>query len=531
MGTKLSQIKILSKAELYNVFGLNVLRFSKDKRVKSRATLLLAVYCFLAVMIMFYVGSLSLGLCLLSLSEAVPAYLLAVASFFLFFLGIFKAGGVVFKKEGYDIISSLPVSQSAIVVSRFLRLYIEDLLFALAVLLPGLSVYAFFEKPGAIFFLFGLLAVLLVPVLPIVGAVFVGALVTAAASRMRYKSLAVSGLSILSVLAIMAGISRLSATSEFSPEMWKELSDVIFSVLEKMYPPAVFLGRAMVDMDFGRLLLCVIFFALAFGVAAALVSSCFHGICRSLYGTSAKHNYQFEETRSESLLKALVKRELKRYFSSGIYVTNTIIGPVMGVIFAGSVFVTGMDRVTALFPVPVDMGSYIPFVLAGIFCMMNATCVSVSMEGKNWWIINSLPLSVKNILNAKILMNLILATPFYLVSEILLTLALRPAFLELVWLILIPAAAVLFSSVFGLAVNLHFPVFIWESETSVVKQSASSLLGGLGSILPVILSAAAVAALPAVNPHVVKAVCCAAFLLAAALLYRNNNRIDLKELQ
>ena len=148
MGTKLSQIKILSKAELYNVFGLNVLRFSKDKRVKRRATLLLAVYCFLAVMIMFYVGSLSLGLCLLSLSEAVPAYLLAVASFFLFFLGIFKAGGVVFKKEGYDIISSLPVSQSAIVVSRFLRLYIEDLLFALAVLLPGLSVYAFFEKTG-----------------------------------------------------------------------------------------------------------------------------------------------------------------------------------------------------------------------------------------------------------------------------------------------------------------------------------------------------------------------------------------------
>ena len=70
--------------------------------------------------------------------------MLAVASFFLFFLGIFKAGGVVFKKEGYDIISSLPVSQSAIVVSRFLRLYIEDLLFALAVLLPGLSVYAFF---------------------------------------------------------------------------------------------------------------------------------------------------------------------------------------------------------------------------------------------------------------------------------------------------------------------------------------------------------------------------------------------------
>lgn len=530
MGTKLAQTKILTRTELYNIFGINVLRFSKDKRAKRRAVLLLVAYGFLAVMMMFYVGGFSFALGLLSLSEAVPSYLIAISSFFLFFLGILKAGGVVFRKEGYDILSSLPLAQGPIVASRFLRLYIEDLPFALAVLLPGLSVYAYMVKPGGAFFLFGFWAVLLVPVLPIVGAVFVSALVMAIASRMRYKSIAVSGLSILVVLAIMAGTSRLSTAGEFSPEMWRDLSGTVFAVLEKVYPPAVFLGRAVVDMDFGKLLLGTALFALAFVTVAVFVSSCFHRICRSLYGTSAKHNYQMGEMKRSFVLSALVRRELKRYFSSGAYIANTIIGPVMAVVFAGAALVTGTDRLAEFLPIPVDIGGFIPFVLAGIFSMMNATCVSVSLEGKQWWIINSLPLSPKPILDAKILMNMILVLPFYLVSEVMLVLAVRPGLPELIWLILIPAEAILFSSVFGLSVNLRFPVFTWESETSVVKQSVSSLLGGLGGILPVILFGGVAVTAGGGKLHVVKAIGSVVILLITVLLYQKNCRTDLKEL-
>lgn len=531
MGTKLSQIKAVSRAELYNIFGLNVLRFSRDKRVKRRAVLLFAVYAILAVMMMFYVGGLSLVLCLFSLSETVPAYLIAVSSFFLFFLGIFKAGGMIFKKDGYDILASLPVKPGAIVISRFLRMYLEDLLFVLAVFVPGLAVYVYFIRPGVFFFLFAFLAVLLVPVLPIVCAVFAGALIMAVASRMRHKSLVMSGLSILAVLAIFIGSSKLSAAGEFDPEMLKGLSAMFFSFLEKVYSPAVFLGRAMVDLDFGKLLWCMLFSIVVFVAVTGLVSVCFCGICRGLYGTSAKHDYKFRELKRNSVRKALVTRELKRYFSSGTYVTNTIIGPVMGIVFAGAVFITGMDRVAEFFPVPVEVGGYIPFVLAGIFCMMNTTCVSVSLEGKQWWIMSSLPLSTENILSAKIIMNLILVLPFYLVSEVLLILALHPGLPELVWLALIPAVSVIFSSVFGLAVNLRFPVFTWESEVSVVKQSASSLVGGLGGVLPVILSVFVVAAAQAGNPHMIKAACCIVLLLAAVLLYRKISHVDLKELQ
>lgn len=526
----LSQVRILTRTKLHNFFGLNVLRFSRDKRVKRRAELLTVLYIFLAVILAVYVGALSYGLCLLSLEEVVPAYLITISSLLIFFFGIFKAGGTIFKKEGYDILSSLPVTQSAIVISRFLRLYMENLLFAFAVAAPGLAVYIWFVKPGGAFFLFGLWGILLVPALPIVGAILIGALITALASRMKYKSLVISGLSILAVLAIFLGSSRLSAMEgEIDMEMLKNFSGVVFSVLERIYPPAVWLGRAMADMDLGKILLCTAAFAGICVAAIVLIASRFHGICRNLYGTSAKHNYQMRNLKKDSVRKALVIREIKRYFSSGTYVTNTIIGPVMGTIFAGAVLVTGMDRVKELFPVPVDIGAYIPFVLAGIFCMMNTTCVSVSMEGKNWWIVNSLPLSAKSVLDAKILMNLIVMLPFYLIAEVMLSIALRPALPDQIWLLLIPVVMILFSCVFGVTVNLHFPVFTWESEVSVVKQSAASMLGGLGGMLLAIAFIVVNTVVPG-SSALLKAVCCIAALLVTAFLYRRNNRVNLQEL-
>lgn len=529
MGMMISQIRILARTELYHIFGLNVLRFSKDKQVKRRSVLLTVTYIFVAFMLMFYVGAQSYGLCLLSLCSIVPAYLIMIAGLLIFFFGIFKAGGVMFKKEGYDILASLPVSQSAIVISRFWRLYVENLLITLGVMLPGLGVYIWFVRPGLAFLVFCLLGIMISPVLPTVGAVFVGALITAIASRMRYKNLVMSGLSIMAVITVFIGSSRLSGDAgEISPEMLKELSDVISALLEKVYPPAVWLGNAMVQMDFGTIILCLLLSAGVLAAVVILISSCFHRICRALYGTLAKHNYQMGDLKRDSVLKALVKREFKRYFSSGTYVTNTIIGPVMGVFFSGAVLLLGMDRVTELISFPVDITGYIPFVVAGIFSMMNTTCVSVSMEGKHWWIVNSLPLDTKSVLDAKLLMNLILILPFYLASEVMLAIALRPDPASQVWLLLIPAVIILFSGVFGLTVNLHIPVFTWESEVSVVKQSASSLLGGLGGVLLTILFLIVNVLVPCGDSHLLKAACCIAALFAAAFLYWRNNRVELK---
>lgn len=517
----LRQIKLLTKLELCNIYNLNTFRYSKDRQNRKKALSVMIIWLFLMAMLIFYAGSLSYGLFTLGLAELIPAYLITLSGLLIFFFGIFRAGDIVFRKGGYDILCSLPVNRTALVTSRFLRLYIENLVPAALILLPGLFVYGWFLTPAMSFYIGGALAFVSLPLLPTVASVLIGTVITGISSRMKHKNLTAAGLSILFVLIIIYGSSRLSSMeNNITPEMLKELSSVIMEILGKVYPPAVWFGRWIVTGNPGRCLICTGLFLSVFVLAIILVSLLFHSICRGLFVSSARHNYKLRTLKKNPLLLSLCKREFKRYFSSSVYVTNTIISPIMGCILSGVLLFSGTDSIAKALPLPLDFCSLVPFIIAGIFCIMPTTSSSISMEGKNWWIIKSLPLSPKYVLNAKILMNLILVLPFYLISEVLLILALKPSPADGLFLVLIPAVIILFSCVYGIAVNLHFPVLNWENEISIVKQSTASLLGFAGAFLLAVLCILLLCLIPKEYTALLKLLLCLLIAGAALLLHK-----------
>lgn len=527
-----AQLKLLARLEVTNLFGLNVYRHTADPKAKRRANLMLGVWVFLILVVFGYVGALSWGLILLGASEAVPAYLIAISSLVLLFFGIFKAGSVLFCRNGYEILCSLPVSSGAIVAGRFLRMYVEDLLVAVAVLLPGLAVYGWMVRPGLSFYLASVLSALTVPLLPLAVSALVGAVVTGISSRMKHKSLAEAALSIVLVLGVLLGSSRLAGMDEevFTPEFLLRLSDTVMDVLGKLCPPAVWLGRAVAE---GNMLSCLLMgtaFLAVLALVAWAVSINFHSICRRLFSFSAGHDYRMERLGQRSLMAALYQRELKRYFASSVYVTNTIMGPLLGTILSGALCFVGVDGIVGALPMEIDVVGLAPFVLASVFCLMTTTAVSVSMEGKQFWIVKSLPLTTKDILDAKLLLNLSLMAPFFLLSEVFLTIALKPAPVELLWQILVPLSMILFSCVFGITVNLRLPVLDWESETVVVKQSAASMLGGMAGFVLALVCMVPVLLVPEGMGNAVKLTICTALLLAAFLCYRSNCRADLRQI-
>ena len=527
----IKQIKSLTKLQLKNLYGLNVVRFTKDKKEKTRKASLLIIYIFLILMACGYIGIATFGYILLGLAEMIPAYLIMLSSFMILFFAIFKAGSVIFQKNAYDILCSLPLSQTAIVVSRFIRMYVENLLLSFIVMVSGILVYGVMERPEISFYLIGIIVTLFIPLIPITIATFLGAVITAIASRMKHKSMVSAILSILLFLGIMFGTSHLSAMEdEFSVEMLQNLLDRVFSLIESMYPPAIWLGNAMLSGNFLNCVLCVVGALLVFVITMMVVSANFQWICRGLYSIRAKHDYQLEGLKKQSVLRALYGRELRRYFSSSIYVTNTIIGPIMAVLFSASVLVMGVDKMQQVLEIPINIKGAIPFVLAGILSMMPATSTSISMEGKEWWIIKSLPIKTKAVLDGKILLNLSLILPFFVVSEVLLTIALKPDFMELVWMIVIPVVLTLFGLVFGITVNLKMPVFNWENEVTVVKQSASSMLGGLGGIVMALVCVVPVLLIPSEYTSLLEAIVCVVVVCLTAFLYKKNSGVNLQEL-
>ena len=111
------------------------------------------------------------------------------------------------------------------------------------------------------------------------------------------------------------------------------------------------------------------------------------------------------------------------------------------------------------------------------------------MEGKCYWQFQVLPIRPKAVYDAKILWNLIVAAPFYLVSVLLLLIFIKPSGLLALHYILLPLLYIVADVVFGLFANLKFPLLHWENETRVVKQSASVGVSMLGGMLLVILPA------------------------------------------
>ena len=533
--TSRKQLAALTKLQLTNLYGINVYRNLKDPKEKKKKFWMGIAYAVVAVMMMSYVGGLSYGYVHIGLADILPAYLIMLTSLIILMFSVFKAGEVIFQKNFYDILTSLPLKNSSIVISRYIRLYVENLLLTLGVMLPAIVVFGILVKPDWSFYVIGFIVAVFIPLLPITISVFVGALIVAISSRLRHKNLVSIVLSMLLVVAIMLGSMSLSTmTEEVDIQALQSLLNVVLNFIGTIYPPAIWLGGAMLTGDFLLCLTCVMGGFVAFAIVIWLISANYTWISEGLYSTSAKHNYQMEHLESTHMLGALYKREFKRYFASSVYVTNTIVSPIMGMLFAVAMIFVAPDQLAGMAPefyaetgVMLEMRNMFPLALAMTFSMMPITAVSISMEGKQWWIVKSLPISAKELLDSKLLLNLTITGPFCLLASVLVIIGQKASFMEAVWIFAVPLVTMLFSFVFGQFVNLKLPVFEWENEVSIVKQSASAFVGGIVPFFILMPATMGSMALPVQRMNVCMLVYCLVLSVVTVVLYRKNSKVNL----
>ena len=527
----MSEIKTLLRLELRSFYGINKIIHTKDLKVKSRSRALCLVWIILIGMLFVYIGALTFGLCTLGLSSIVPAYLTVISSAFILFFGFFSAGNRIFGQRGYDILVSMPLKSSSIVISRFLGLYIADLAVAFAIMLPGIAVYGYCMRPSFLFYLFAMVSTLFIPTVPLVLSVLFGTFVLSITSRMKRKSTMQSLFAVLLVLGIMvASFNFEGFMQNTTTEQFINIAQSLGNAINSVYPIAMWVNFALINSSVLYLLLVVLFSVAAMTITFFIATKCFNFIVRRLLNFTAKHNYKIGALESRTVLKALYLRELKRYFSSSIYVTNTIIGPILGCIMAVALCVSGLDSLKTAFPFEFDIVSVLPFVFSAVFCIMPTSAVSISMEGKQFDIVKSLPIPSKALLDSKILLNLSLLLPFYIISVISFIISANFTVVQLIWLILIPIFVILFTVTFGITVNLKFHSFDWEQEVTVVKQSLPSFLGGFVGVIVSLIFGVIVFSLPEKYSDIVKLALCMVILLCTALLYRFNNKKQLETL-
>ena len=349
---------------------------------------------------------------------------------------------------------------------------------------------------------------------------------------MKKKTLVETFLTVGLVVVVMVGSFSMSGSlSTDTPDLEaiKAMIGTLTTVLGTVFPPALWYHNAL----HGNVLHFVLLIgipALIFAVFIWLLSKKFTEICTGLNATYAKHNYKLENLKAEHILFALFKKEMKLYFSSSLYVTNSGIGYILAVLLAGAIAVMGVDSLADFMEMPMFLPlihKVLPFVPAMPLCMMSASACTISMEGKTFWQLQVLPVKAKDIYNAKLLWNLAVAAPFYLVSVVLMLIGAKPVLANALHYFLLPLVLLLFSIVLGLACNLWFPKLNWDSEAQVVKQGAAVLVSMLGGVIAVILPAVLAIALQPASYAVYYFVVEAVILVITGVLYYSITKKEL----
>lgn len=530
MSEKKNILWLLVKNRLQAQFGFNVMKYESDKKKKKRRQYVLFAVVAIALVLIMYMSMLSFGLEQVGMGRLIPLYGLVICSAICFFFTAFKANGELFAYKDYDILMSLPIKTSTVIASRFTNLYLWNTAFTAVVMVPMGIIYSMYEKPGVYFVAVYIIGILLAGLIPTTVATIIGAFVTAAASRFRFRSLFTTIISMVIVLGILSVSSGFAgrqlgvttADGTIDTERFSQLTSAISSALVHAYPPAWLYQKGVVSGNVGCFLLFAAISVAWYVLFVWVLSKYYKKINTAVSAQQSKSDFKMKSLRQNSMLKALYRKEWKRWTSSSVYMTNTIIGALFAIAASIFLYAKGAGPILDSMGLPMlqhAVVAIIPFFSCILLGMCCTTCSSLSLEGKNLWILRCLPIPSAEIYKSKILVNLTISVPCALVSSAIFSLAMRPGAAWVLFYFLIPLAYCFFTAVWGMWINIRIPNFEWENETQVIKQGASTLLGMFPEMLFAIVMLLLALALPL--PHLANAlILFVVILMAAGLLYR-----------
>lgn len=205
---------------------------------------------------------------------------------------------------------------------------------------------------------------------------------------------------------------------------------------------------------------------------------------------TAKYNRNARQ-KASGVFSALLKREFSRFTASPAYMLNcgfgVIIMPIAGILL----LIRGAALRSMLFELFDSSTGTIAILAAAAVCLVSTmndmTAPSVSLEGKTLWILRSMPVTTRQILRAKLAMQLLLSGISVLFAAICICIAFAVPIGSTIAVILACLSLVVLLAEFGLFLDLKKPNLNWTTEITPIKQSSSVMFALFGGWLYVLL--------------------------------------------
>lgn len=473
----LTRMQLGSALDFIKIFGGK----NKDKKKNASALVIIAGAGILfAALSAIYSYALAIGLKESGELRVLPGLMMAVVCLVTLITTIYKVKGTLFGFKDYDIVMSFPVQTSKVAASRLLLLYIINVFFIIVLLVPSYIIYGVMAKASVAFYILSLISIIFVPLVPMIIASIIGTVIAAIASKFRHSNIVNLMLMVILLCAVMVFSFSIQSADQLN-----QMSSALNDQVQKIYPLSEMYLKGIIDFDMVAYLGFLIISVAVFIIFAVIVGMSFKKLNTSITTIRTKSNYKFKKQEQSSPFIALYKKELKRLTSSVIYMMNSCFGIVLmtlGTIALIFMKPEALMEILEITGTSSMFGDYLPFFFIFLVGTVNISACSISLEGKNLWILKSAPISIAMIFRSKIALNLTVVVPFLLLDTIILGIVLNLTPVQWIAAFMLPIIFNYMLAVLGIIINLKFPLLNWTNETVVVKQSASSMISGFSGL-------------------------------------------------
>jgi ABC-2 type transport system permease protein len=479
-------LKALIKARLSAMFN-SIFRGTRAK--KKRSSLIRVLIGLIAL---YVIGNFLMIFGLLFNAICAPLHqagldwlyfaLIGIIAFGLLFAGsVLMTQSQLFEAKDNELLLAMPIPPRLILLSRMVMLLVVDYIMEILIVVPAGVVYCRNAPVSPVNAIFFITAFLFLPLLSMSFSCFFGWLIALISSKVRNKSLVVTSLSICFMLAYLYTFSK---ANEYAAYLIANGASIAEAVRRAVFP-AYHLGKAIAAEDPMSLLLFVLCAAVPFTIVYLFLSVNFIHIATTRSG-AGKAVYKELPLRVSRPVTALVRKELRHFFTNPMYILNAGMGVVFTFIFPIAMSVN-RDLLIGMFTedIPGMAGMPGPFAILvlGVLSSLNfISAPSISLEGKNLWIAQSSPVTGGAVLLSKAYAHMIVCLPSIVFAAVVLNAVLEISTAMRALMLIAPALLTVFNALLGVVVNLRFPRFDWISETTAIKQGVSTLVVMFGNL-------------------------------------------------
>ncbi len=474
-----------------------------SRRIGMALTVLLGVL--LVGFAALYLAVLGLTLVGFGLGSALPAFAVALSALAGVVFTFLKANGTLFGLTDFDLVMSLPVPRRTVVAARVTALYTSAMFMGAVASVPLWAVYLACVACSPWAITCAVLSVLLAPAVPTAIATFLAFGVNALASRFRHANLVYIVISLIAFTALVVVLYGFSFTAgadgDAAMEQLAGGLAAMSSLLSLGWPPAAWMGDAVSN---GSVAALAAFIGVSLAVPALALeimqrnylrinaALTAHARGRALTAGELRHR----SGRTASPFKAIVLKEFRTLLGIPSYAFNCLFGYLFMLVIAVALSVVGLEGILGsgvIDGVELSAAEYhatsgvvanaLPwaFVFCGIMCP-SAAC-SVSIEGKNAWVLAAAPLPARTILGAKLASNALPVAATLAVSAIVLLVSGQVDALGAVEMLVTGFGAFFLMVNIGLSSDARKPNFSWMSPNEVVKRGFPIMIVVLGGMV------------------------------------------------